>query len=330
MTSGGLWDCLYPLYQKGIASIRQARCSLWPGGGVLVAFLALCAMVLSISATAATLRIGTISADPAKEMKEFQPLAAYLKSRLGNHGIDSVVVVVAQDVRQMANLLKTGNVDLFFDSPFTVLVARHFADNQILLRRWKRGVADYSGVIFTRYDAGIPDLKRLAGEMVAFEEPYSTASYYLPKSHMTEAGLKMSRKSDVRDKVAKDEVGYVFSGDDRNTMAWVLTGRVKAGAMNNEIFEKLAKGHEINLQILSMTMQVPRHLVSYRKNLDARLLREIRTILEDMEHTTEGLVALKAFNKTMRFDQLTDADRKALDRLQAQLKVGEELSGIEP
>lgn len=326
------WKYLDAINHQNIATILQAWRKQRPGIRLLWMFLALGVMVLPIPAAAALLRIGTISADPAKDMKEFQPLATYLGSRLGNQGIDSAVVVVAQDIRQMANLLKTDKVDLYIDSPFPVLLTQHLADNKILLRRWKRGVFSYSGVIFARRDSNLSDIKQLTGKMVAFEEPFSTASYYLPKSHLIQAGLKMSRKADSQDKVRMNEVGYLFSNDDRNTMAWVLKGKVGAGAMNDEKYQKLARGREKDLLILSTTMAVPRHLVTYRKDLDARLVKEIRSVLVDMERSPEGLATLKAFNETTRFDDLNETDYKALDSLHVKFKtqISDEISGRAP
>lgn len=305
-----------------IAATLQAWCEQRSGVLLLWAFLSLGLMVSCIPvASASQLRIGTISSDPTQDIKEFQPLATYLGSRLGSLGIDSTVIVIAQDIPQMADLLKTGKIDVFIDSPYPVLLTQQIAGNKILLRRWKKGVASYSGIIFARKDSGLSDIKQLTGKMVAFEESFSTASYFLPKSHLIQARLKMNRKNNYQDKVGVNEVGYLFSDDDRNTMAWVLTGRVSAGAMSNEKYEKLAKGRENDLVILATTVAVPRHLVTHRKNLDARMVKEIRSVLVAMEHSPEGLAALKAFNETTRFDDLNEADHKALDSLQIKVNV---------
>lgn len=300
-----------------IAGRRQELQARW-----LCTFLCALGVLFSpLSSAANPLRIGTISTDPAKDMKEFQPLATYLGSRLGDHGVDSAVVVVARDVPHMSKLLKAGAVDLFIDSPFPVLLTQRLAGNKILLRRWKRGVASYSGIIFTRADSGLTGISQLKGKMLAFEEPYSTASYYLAKSHLLKAGLSLNPKKDNRVKVDAKEVGYVFSGDDRNTMAWVLTGLVSAGAMNDEKYQKLAKNHHDDLRILATTIDIPRHLVTYRGNLDERLVKTIRSVLLDMESSPQGLSTLKAFNETTRFDELTEADRKAIDALQTTINA---------
>jgi phosphonate transport system substrate-binding protein len=294
--------------------------------------LVLGVMVLPLPATATPLRIGTISADPAKDMKEFQPLATYLGSRLDKQGVDSALVVLAKDTDHMSNLLKTGAVDLYIDSPYPVLLTQRLADNNVLLRRWKRGVPSYSGIIFARADSGLSDIKQLPGKMLAFEEPFSTASYYLPKSHLLKAGLKMSQKKDKRDTVQMNEVGYVFSDDDRNTLAWVLKGQISAGAMNDEKYLKLSKAHKKNLHILATTIATPRHLVTYRSDLDERLVQDIRSLLLGMERSPEGLAALKAFNETTRFDELSESDLKAMDILQATFnkQIQDELKGRSP
>lgn len=314
---------------SGVLGPNGFRPGRWRAVFPLVAMLLL---LFCAPASAGPLRIGTVSSDPAQDMKEFQPLVSYLGRQLAARGVDSATLVVTRDIPQMAKLLQSGGVDIYIDSPFPVLMTQHLAGNQVVLRRWKRGVAAYAGVIFTRGDSGVTDLRQLGGKMLAFEEPFSTSSYFLPKAYLRQSGLKLSHKASAQEAVAGNETGYTFSDDDRNTLAWVLKGLVSAGAMNNEKFDKLTQGHQSSLRVLATTANVPRHLVTLRKDLAPELASAIVTTLTAMEDSPEGRATLKAFNDTTRFDALPQEARKTLDELRRTFdaQIREELSGRAP
>lgn len=269
---------------------------------------------------AGEITIGTVSREAAKNIREFQPLADYLAGRLGAEGIGAGKVVIAPTLAQMAALLKEGKVDLYIDSPFpSIAVSRH-AETRILARRWKKGVGEYHSVVFVRRDSGIKGIDGLKGKMLAFEEPVSSASYFLPKAALLHEGLKLTRKPERRVPVEADETGYVFSNDDRNTLAWVWKGEVAAGAINNMDYDKLAGQIGADLRIIYRTAAIPRHLVNARPGLDRQLAAKIQEILFAMEYSEEGRKVLAACGETRRFDPLPGSGLDALDKLTARVE----------
>ncbi|MBI5918257.1 MAG: phosphate/phosphite/phosphonate ABC transporter substrate-binding protein [Nitrosomonadales bacterium] len=270
--------------------------------------LALCA---ALPASAATLRLATISHSPAKDIDEFQPLADYLGKNLKSQGVDRCEVVLTSSMKEMAALIKAGKADIYIDSPFPVLAVRSRAKIKIMLRRWKKGDAEYHSVIFVRKDSGIRSLDQLKGHIMAVEEPFSTVSYFLPKADLLSQGFKLEELPNAQTPVSPNSVGYVFSDDDLNTLAWVVKNQVAAGALSNVKFEKFSAKATGELEVIHRAMSVPRHLVTYRADMDAELVAEIRSTLTGMEHTPEGLKALAAFGDTRRFDELPkDAEQE--------------------
>jgi phosphonate transport system substrate-binding protein len=252
------------------------------------------------------LTIGSISLEPAAEVKKFLPLAYYLAQQLQPEGIDHGRVVVADSIRQMAAFLREGKVDLYINSPFPALAVSRLSGSRLLLRRWKRGVAEYQAVIFTRQDSGISRLEDLKGKMIAFEEPFSSSGYFLPKLVLMQAGLKVVPKQEAADPVGLDEVGYVFSYTDESTMVWVLRGKVSAGAMDNHRFPTEAMGNLKSLKIIHETFAIPRHIVSYRADLSPPLVARIKEILLWMDQSEEGKKVLQAFEGTTKFDEIPE------------------------
>jgi len=129
--------------------------------------LAVGALLIAPPASADSLNIGSISALPVTEIHDFQPFADYLAGELSEDGIDAAKVVIAPGIREMAEMLKNGDVDLFIDSSITALAVNRLAGSQYLLRRWKKGRGQYRSVIFKRQDSAIADLAQLKGKVIA-------------------------------------------------------------------------------------------------------------------------------------------------------------------
>lgn len=252
------------------------------------------------------INIGSISIEPAEEIKKFLPLASYLGKELRSEGIDEGKVVVAKSIPEMTAFLREGKVDLYVDSPFPTLAVSRLSGSKLLLRRWKKGIAEYHSVIFAKKDGDINRLEDLSGKIVAFEEPFSSSGYFLPKLFLVQRGLKLAPKREASEPVAPSEVGYVFTNDNESTMVWVLRGKVVAGAMDHQSYEKEARADLGNLKIIGETFSLPRHIVSYRGGLPAKLVGRIKEILIKMDQSAEGRKTLQDFEKTVKFDELPD------------------------
>ncbi|MDP2602344.1 MAG: phosphate/phosphite/phosphonate ABC transporter substrate-binding protein [Deltaproteobacteria bacterium] len=284
-------------------SEKRNRLVQWRHVGLSLLFYSLTLAWPAIGRTTA-LHIGTISNEPAAEIKKFLPLANYLTAELKPDGVEQVKTVVTRTITEMAGLLKTGKADIYIDSPFPTIAASRVAGSRILLRRWKNGEADYYSVIFTRKDSDIELLKNLVGKIVCFKDEDSSSGYLLPKILFADKGLKLTYKSNLAESVAPKEIGYVFSRDERNTMEWVLRGRVPAGAIDYQRYVKEARDRVNDLKIVAQSFSVPRHLVSYRADLSPLLVTRIKEILLRMDQSTDGKKALADFEKTSRFDEV--------------------------
>jgi phosphonate transport system substrate-binding protein len=255
-------------------------------------------------ASAEPVTIGSIGRNPAVEIKKFLPLANYLERHLQPEGINEARIVVAKDVSQMATLLKEGKVDLYIDSPFTSLAASLLSGSKFLLRRWKKRRAEYRSVIFAKKGSNLRRLEDLKGNILAFEEPFSSTGYFIPKMALAHEGFKLVAKPDSTTPVNREEIGYVFSLDDENTMVWVHRGKVNAGATDDLTYESETPAYPDSLKVIYTSPPFPRHLVSCRADLAPKLVTRIKEVLIEMDQSQEGRSALKEFQKTTKFDEL--------------------------
>jgi phosphonate transport system substrate-binding protein len=266
-----------------------------------------------------TLVIGSVSDDPKEEAEVFQPFADHLAAELADEGIVAGEVVVAETAEEMAELMAAGEVDLFVDSMYGITSVVEAGAAVPVLRRWKDGAPTYHSVVVARADSGLATAEQLRGRTIAFEEETSTDGYFLPVSTLREQGLTLTELPRPNADVPPGEAGYVFSGDDENTIFSVLTGRVAAGAVSAEDLEELAGDRLGELRVIARTIDVPRHGVVASKRLDGELRSAIVDTLTGLERSRAGREALEGFDETARFDELGN------DRLVPVLRLFEKL-----
>ncbi len=262
----------------------------------------------------ATLVLGDISDEVAETIEGTQPLADYLAERLADQGIGQGEVKIAPDMDTMIQWVKDGEVDLYFDSPYPVLVISNETGAEPILRRLKYGVSQYRSVFFVRIDSEIASLADLPGNLIAFEESFSTSGYMLPLSYLIEQEMNPVAKSSPAAAVAADEVGYVFSTADDTTIQWVISGIVPVGVIDNVTLSRLPEETQAELKVIAETEDVPRQMVLVRPGLDSDLITAIRTQLLGMDETEAGQAVLETF-LTSEFDEFPEGPEAALSRM---------------
>ena len=268
---------------------------------------------------------GDISDDPAEVIDGTQPLADYLAERLREYGITSGQVRVVSTIAEMTELLKNGEVDLYFDSTYPATLISDETGAEIILRRWRFGVEEYHSVIFTTSESGIESIQDLPGHMVAMDAPYSTSGFMLPAVEMVENGLSLVGKRGYGESVQPDEVGFVFSYDDENTLQWVLSGLVSAGVTDDYNFD-VAFPKEVTqeLVVLARTESAPRQVVLARSGLEPELLDAIKQVMVNIHDDADGQAALEAF-QTTRFDEFPEGIELATGRMREMMEIAQDI-----
>ena len=250
-----------------------------------------------------TIVIGDVSGNATIKIERFQPLADYLATNLSEFDIGGGEVKIAPDLETMAAWLKSGEVDVYFDSPYPAMIVVNQSDAKPILRRWKKGHSNYHTVIFTMSDRGISTVADLQGKMVAFESIFSTTGYVLPLVHLIQANLKPVEKAVADDSVNQDQIGYVFSEEDENVVQWVISGKVDAGATDIHTFRKIPAETRAQMTIIAETEKLPRNLVLVSSEVKPELVEKLKDILLDIDQTPSGQEILDKFEKTVKFDE---------------------------
>jgi phosphonate transport system substrate-binding protein len=260
-------------------------------------------LLLPRLACAGPITLGFITSSPIEEGRRLSPLVNYLARQLKSEGIGEGNVVPANSIEAMSSLLRTSQADIYIDSFFPTMAVSRLSGSKLLLRGWKDGGSDYKSVIFTRKDSRITILEHLGGKVIAFDEPFSSSGYFVPKVELMKIAFQVLPDRPGGGPVRGDEVRYVFSRGDTNTIYMVAKGEVAAGAVDDQNYRAVAKNLD-NLKILHETASFPRQIVSHRADFPVNLVTKIKNVLSNMTRTLEGRKILVEFDNTAKFDEI--------------------------
>ena len=222
----------------------------------------------------------------------------------------------------MINYLKTGRLDWVNETAFSALIFQEKAGAELLLRRWKKGRAQYRCVFITRKDSGINKLEDLIGKKIALEDPGSTTGYFLPVSMIKQAGLKLAILRNPRDTAPPGAVGYVFAQGELNIAAMVHKGFVQAGGYSDLDWissEDTPESFKKTLAIFKKSEPIPRSLELVRSDLPEKIKARLKQILLNAHKNPQGRAALAAYAKTTKFDEITPQVQTTLQKYRKML-----------
>ena len=250
--------------------------------------------------------LGEISDDPTEVFESFQGLADYLTQKLNDTETGTGKVEVVPDMKTMAESLKSGKVEVYFDSPYPAFLVSESSKAKPILTRWKGGISSYKSVIITLNNKGIKTINDLQGKTIAFEENFSTSGYMLPYIYLMKQGLTLKEQTSLSQLPSQNEVTYIFSGNNNNSLQWLISDRVDAMAMGSGDFAKLPEKIRQQFIIIAETQLVPRHLVLVSPTLSKERVSKLKTILLEMNTTALGQEVLETFEETTKFTEFPD------------------------
>lgn len=280
-----------------------------------------------------TIRIGTVDVDAVKQIIKFQPTANYIAAKLSNQTTQyKGEVIIPRTVNDMIRLLKEQRIDLYFESPFTIALVDKESGAEPFLLRWKEGVAQYHSVFIVKNNSPIKTLNDFVGKTIAFEAPESTSGYLLPKAYLVQKGFKLVGESTEsylaeRDSVINGKglnadsinnssnydnntIRYVFAREDQNIPLWVIEGKADIGVVSNiDLEQQTYKSIESKLRIVDRTIDVPRHVISYRSGMEPALVQKIKNILLNMDKDSEGVKILRNFENSTKYEEIKNKDQ---------------------
>ncbi|NNG05252.1 MAG: phosphate/phosphite/phosphonate ABC transporter substrate-binding protein [Inquilinus sp.] len=252
-----------------------------------------------------TLVVGRVSQDPVKTLPRLRAMAAYLETRLASAGITASEVIVVRSNAEMVELLRSGAVDMVSETAMSAFQFVEKADAEILLREWKRGVAEYESILIVGRNSGITMIEELRDHVIAFEDPGSTSGFLMPMALLSENGICAVQLAAPGQRPPAGCVGYLFTNGEINIAAWVARGITDAGALNNLDWadeSRTPPALQAELDIFMASPRIPRSVVLVRGNTRPELRAALRDTLIGMEADELAVEVLKIYYGVSRYD----------------------------
>ncbi len=270
--------------------------------------------------------LGVVAGSAVDDARSIDPLADALAIALREHGITGGRARVAGSVEEMAAWLKSGEVDLYFDSVYPALLVSEQSGARLILRGWQFGRPESQAVIFASRSSGLASLDDVRGKVIAMRAPQSTAGFFLPSVYLVERGLTLTGKSSFFDPVSPSNVGFVFSGSDQETLRAVISGSAAAGVVDDYHFD-IVFPPETTQQLveLARTEKIPRQVVLARPGLDEQYLAALIQTLTRLHESEIGKSALASF-LTTQFETFPGGADAATRRMREMLAIVKKIS----
>ena len=252
-----------------------------------------------------TIIIGTIGKDAVTHIKNFQPIANYIATKLSDDENQyKGKVKITKTIDSMIIELQKQKIDLFMDSPITTTIVSEQSDAKPLLIRWKGGNENYSSAIFVKTNSDISSIDDFVDKTIVFENKESTSGHLLAKSYLIKNEFDFSSSIN-----STNNINQIFAGGDVNVPLWVHQDKADIGVSSNLDFVEINENYDNEFIIIAETESVPRHIVTHRSNLDSDLVEKIKQILMDMDKDPEGIELLKNFKNTVKFDEIQNKNK---------------------
>lgn len=259
-----------------------------------------------------TLTLGIISDEPKTQIKKYDPLIQYIVTNLHNVNFSRGQVRVEKNISQMLSRMYEKKIDLFIGEGFVTAVIKRSANFQFLLQIPSLNNEKHYSVILVTQNSPIKKLRDLKGKIIAFNNPLSTFGYLLPKMFLLERGYKLFLTKKDSAPLHIDDINYLFSGADENSLLWLKRGKVLAAAIDAENFKREPKEVTNEFKVLEKTISTPPLFISYRSNLPSDIVEQIKIILKKMHQTESGKIILNQLNAQPK---LQDISQSTLDFL---------------
>lgn len=240
--------------------------------------------------------------NPTELQRKYKPLVDFLSKKLGV----KVTYVPVTDYGAAVKALEAGKVDFAWLGGFTHVQARSRAKVEALVMRDID--RQFKSVFIAATGAGIATMGDLKGKTFAFGSKSSTSGHLMPRHFMT-TKHGIDPDGDLKGKP-------VYSGAHDATARFVEKGRVQAGVLNKEVWDRLVSGGKVDTSKVAVIWTTPGY-VDYnwtaRTGLDAGLRDKFRAAFLALDPANAEHKAVLDLQGAKRFVPAANADFDAIE-----------------
>lgn len=231
---------------------------------------ALCVLGLAQTVSAADadpdiLKVALLPDENASQLiKRNQPLKDYLENKLGKE----VELIVTTDYSSMIEAMRFGRIDLAYFGPLSYVMAKTKSDIEPFAAMITDGKPTYRSVIIANVNSGVNAYADIRGKKMAYGDRASTSSHLIPKTILTQNGLK-----------ADEDYEQHFVGSHDSVAVNVANGNADAGGLSEVIFAHVTERGLIDrdqVKVIGYSKEFPQYPWAMRSNLKPELKARIR------------------------------------------------------
>ena len=212
--------------------------------------------------------------NPTELSRKYQPMVDMLQKQLGV----KVVYVPVIDYGAAVSALAAGKVDFAWLGGFTHVQAKVLAGAKpVVMRDIDR---EFQSVFIANTAAGIHKPEELRGKSFAFGSKSSTSGHLFPRHFL---GTQFHIDAD------KDFAGApIYSGAHDATVKMVESGKVQAGALNIEVWNRLLNGDKVDkakVKVIWTTPPFVDYVWTARKDLPPATVQKFANAFLNLDAT---------------------------------------------
>lgn len=240
-----------------------------------------CAHPISLS----SLNFGVIPADSTISVQDAtKPFSDALSKLI----CKPVNLFVGTNYTSIITAMISGKADVAAFGPLSYVLAASKGNAEALLRELApANKADhYFSYIITTPKTGIKTLNDLIGKTFSFTDPASTSGNLVPRYTFKQAGINPDT-----------QLKATYVGSHNLSLSAVLTGKVDAGAVASDTFDKLLKEgkfKESDIVIVAKSFAIPEGPIAVRKQLSQSDKDALQAAFLELNNNAAALKALSA------------------------------------
>lgn len=245
--------------------------------------------------------------NPTELQRKNKPLVEYLQQKLGS----KVKYVPVTDYGAAVAALASKKVDFAWLGGFTHVQARVLTGaTPVVMRDIDR---KFKSIFIANKKSGINSIKDIRNKPFAFGSKSSTSGHLMPR-HFLLSMHEINPDSAFKSKP-------IFSGAHDATVKMVESGRVKAGALNIQVWQRMLKSKKVDANRVKAIWETPEY-VDYvwtaRKDLDKQIVEKFKLAflsLDASKQTDQKVLELQGAKKFVKaspkdFDDIEKVGRQ--------------------
>jgi phosphonate transport system substrate-binding protein len=242
--------------------------------------------------------------NPTELQRKYQPMVSYLEGKLGT----KVEYVPVTDYGAAVQALSAGQVDFAWLGGFTHVQSRVLTGSvPICMRDIDR---EFKSVFITLKDSGIKTPADLKGKSFAFGSKSSTSGHLMPR-HFLVNEYKLDPEKDF-------DGNPIFSGAHDATVVMVESGKVKAGALNIEVWDRMVREKKVDTDKVILFWTTPPY-VDYvwtaRKEMSPELREKFKQAFLALDASVPEHAAVLELQGAAKFVPADPSDFDTLEQV---------------